>query len=306
MKEFINFPLAGSTVTNSISLNATYWAFDIFFPQRMAGIVYIIVNWGAMQIWPKTITYLQFSKSSQLKRDSIDYVFFCLLAFVLWNTAPPGHAYAKVATFLQVSLCGSSLFLGHFSPKSPWATPLGKLSAPQGKDTKLFKLYRNHWEWAVIETLKGGQVQPLKGLEVKISFDHRRSKPSLLLYTQSFHWKNLCCLFIIAKSIILGTLKKRAELQRTWLRISIEVFCLYKPINFTDKQWIANHFLFTCGTYVGINELYSISIVIMSNIFIYNNWYLGCNLIFVVQENGYKIFEGFYYGFPWGCIQHLY
>lgn len=52
----------------------------------------------------------------------------------------------------------------------------------------------------------------------------------------------------------------------------LNYFVFLSPLALTEKQWIANHWLFTCGTYVGINELYAISNVIISNIFMYNNW----------------------------------
>lgn len=300
MKEFINFSLAGSTVTNLKCSILSIW---YFFPQRVAGIMYITVNCGAMQIWPETITYLQFSKSSHLKRDSIDYV---LVFFFL--------KYCSSCTCICESCCLSpSFFLWLFfiswtlfpqvalsnSTRKAQGTPRERHRIIQAVPEPLEMGYHRDHERrprsATKRTRGQGKFWSLKKQAI-----------SLVLHSWGFHWKNLCCLFIIARSIILGALEQRAEWQRTWLRISIELFCFYKPISFTDKQWIANHFLFTCGTYVGINELYSISDVIMSNIFIYNNRYLGCNLIFVVQENGYRIFEGFYYGFPWGYIQHLY
>lgn len=55
------------------------------------------------------------------------------------------------------------------------------------------------------------------------------------------------------------------------LELVLNYFVFLSPLALTENQWITNRFLFICGTYFDINELYSVGDVIMSNLFIHNN-----------------------------------
>lgn len=64
---------------------------------------------------------------------------------------------------------------------------------------------------AVLAALKGGHTQPHAGLGLQVSLLTEEARHLLFHSIGVFHLKNLCCLFIIARSIIPGELEKRAE-----------------------------------------------------------------------------------------------
>lgn len=129
--------------------------------------------------------------------------------WLFWDTAPPKHTYVKIASFLRISLCGFSSSLEHFRPKSPWAnsTVLGKLRAPRGENT----IFPSCKGITVIAAIKG-HAQSVTRVGIKVRLIPEEARHLSVSHSQDFHWKNLCCVFVIARSMILGAWEMRAFL----------------------------------------------------------------------------------------------
>lgn len=193
MREFIEFFLAGSTATALISPNAAYWAFDFFFPTES--------GWDNVTVNCNIHADMTGDHNCNFQNQMISEEIQLIMAF--WDTAPPGLAHVKVASFLHISLCGSSPFFELFptSCRKQLHHAEGILGPPRERN----RILQDARKWLGMGCYSSSEWRPCSTANRSRSqgkFDHWGSKASLWFHTLgASHWKNLCCLFAIARII---------------------------------------------------------------------------------------------------------
>lgn len=132
--------------------------------------------------------------------------------------------------------------LSTFLPSSPEPTPpcWGKLRAPRGENT----IFLSCKGIIVIAAIKD-HAQSVTRVGIKVRLIPEEARHLSASHSQDFHWKNLCCVFIIARSMYDSWC-----LRNEGISLDLELFCFlesislyWKPVNYKSFLVHMGHIL---------------------------------------------------------------